>query len=166
MKSELRSASTENIYNYIDYCKEAFFLNLVAREDIIGKRLLQFQEKIYITDHGIREAIYGNNMRDIHQTLENIVYLELLRRGGYQVRVGKAGDREIDSVSVRANEKLYIQVTYILATEETVEREFSVFESVKDNYPKYVVSMDEMDRGRNGIKNIHIREFLLMDNYA
>jgi len=105
-------------------------------------------------------------MRDIHQTLENIVYLELLRRGGYQVRVGKAGDREIDSVSVRANEKLYIQVTYILATEETVEREFSVFESVKDNYPKYVVSMDEMDRGRNGIKNIHIREFLLMDNYA
>jgi len=165
LKSELRSTSTETIYNYIDYCEEACFLHLVSREDIIGKRLLQFQEKIYITDHGIREAIYGNNMRDINQTLENIVYMELLRRG-YQVRVGKAGDREIDFVGVRANEKLYIQVTYILATEETVEREFSVLESVKDNYPKYVVSMDEMDRGRNGIKNIHIREFLLMDKYS
>jgi len=164
LKSELRSTSTETIYNYIDYCEAACFLHLVSREDIIGKRLLQFQEKIYITDHGIREAVYGNNLRDINQTLENIVYMELLRRG-YQVRVGKAGVREIDFVAERENEKVYIQVTYILATEETIEREFSVLESVLDNYPKYVVSMDEINRGRNGIRNVHIREFLLMENY-
>jgi len=165
LKNELRSTSTETIYNYIDYCKTACFLHLVSREDIIGKRLLQFQEKIYITDHGIREAVYGNNLRDINQTLENIVYMELLRRG-YQVRVGKAGGQEIDFVAVRENEKVYIQVTYILAAEETVEREFSVLESVLDNYSKYVVSMDDIDRGRNGIRNVHIRDFLLMEKYS
>lgn len=164
LKSEMRGVSTETIYNYIDYCKTACFLHLVPREDVIGKKLLQFQEKIYITDHGIREAIYGNNLRDINQALENIVYMELLRRG-YHVRVGKNINNEIDFVAVLGKEKIYVQVTYILATEETVEREFSVLETIPDNYPKYVVSMDEIDRGRNGIKNINIRDFLLMDNY-
>ena len=164
LKSEMRGVSTETIYNYIDYCKTACFLHLVQREDVIGKRLLQFQEKIYIADHGIREAIYGNNMRDINQTLDNIVYMELLRRG-YHVSVGKNNNNEIDFVAVLGNEKIYVQVTYILASEETVEREFSVLESIPDNYPKYVVSMDEIDRGRNGIKNVNIRDFLLMNNY-
>ncbi|RCX18817.1 hypothetical protein DFR58_10486 [Anaerobacterium chartisolvens] len=164
LKSEMRSVSTETIYNYIDYCKTACFLHLVPREDVIGKKLLQFQEKIYIADHGIREAVYGNNMRDINQTLENIVYMELLRRG-YNIRVGKNSSNEIDFVAVSGKEKIYVQVTYILATEETIEREFSVLETIPDNYPKYVVSMDEIDRGRNGIKNVNIREFLLMDNY-
>lgn len=164
LKNEMRRASTETIYNYIDYCKTACFLHLVPREDVIGKKLLQFQEKIYIADHGIREAVYGNNMRDINQTLENIVYMELLRRG-YNVRVGKNNNNEIDFVAVLGKEKIYVQVTYILATEETVEREFAVFETIPDNYPKYVVSMDEIDRGRNGIKNVNIRDFLLMDNY-
>lgn len=164
LKSEMRGVSTETIYNYIDYCKTACFLHMVPREDVIGKKLLQFQEKIYIADHGIREAVYGNNLRDINQTLENIVYMELLRRG-YIVRVGKNSNNEIDFVAVYGKEKIYIQVTYILASEETVEREFSVLETVPDNYPKYVVSMDEIDRGRNGIKNINIRDFLLMDNY-
>lgn len=164
LKSEMRSVSTETIYNYIDYCKTACFLHLVPREDVIGKKLLQFQEKIYIADHGIREAIYGNNMRDINQTLENIVYMELLRRG-YNVNVGKNSNNEIDFVAVLGKEKIYVQVTYILATEETVEREFAVLETIPDNYPKYVVSMDEIDRGRNGIKNVNIRDFLLMENY-
>jgi len=164
LKSEMRSVSTETIYNYIDYCKTACFLHLVPREDVIGKKLLQFQEKIYIADHGIREAVYGNNMRDINQTLENIVYMELLRRG-YNVRVGKNNNNEIDFVAALGKEKIYVQVTYILATDETVEREFAVLETIPDNYPKYVVSMDEIDRGRNGIKNINIRDFLLMDNY-
>lgn len=164
LKSEMRGVSTETIYNYIDYCKTACFLHLVPREDVVGKKLLQFQEKIYITDHGIREAIYGNNMRDINQTLENIVYMELLRRG-YNVRVGKNNNSEIDFVAVLGKERIYVQVTYILAAEETAEREFSVLETIPDNYPKYVVSMDEIDRGRNGIKNINIRDFLLMDSY-
>ncbi len=163
LKSEMRGVSTETIYNYIDYCKTACFLHLVPREDVIGKRLLQFQEKIYIADHGIREAVYGNNMRDISQTLENIVYMELLRRG-YQVRVGKNSNNEIDFVAVLGQEKIYVQVAYLLASEETIEREFTVLETIPDNYPKYVVSMDEIDRGRNGIKNINIRDFLLMDH--
>lgn len=164
LKSEMRSVSTETIYNYIDYCKTACFLHMVPREDVIGKKLLQFQEKIFIADHGIREAIYGNNMRDINQTLENIVYMELLRRG-YTVTIGKNSDCEIDFVAVLGKEKIYVQVTYLLVTEETVEREFSVLETIPDNYPKYVVSMDEIDRGRNGIKNVNIRDFLLIDKY-
>jgi predicted AAA+ superfamily ATPase len=165
LKSEKRSISTETIYNYIDYCKTACFLHMVQREDVIGKKLLQFQEKIYIADHGIREAIYGNNLRDINQTLENIMYMELLRRG-YQISVGKNHNQEIDFVATLGNEKIYVQVTYLLASEETIEREFEVLESIPDNYPKYVVSMDEIDRGRNGIKNINIRDFLLMEQYS
>ncbi len=164
LKSELRSVSTETIYNYIDYCKTACFLHLVQREDVIGKKILQFQEKIYIADHGIREAVFGNNMRDINQTLENIVYMELLGRG-YDVRVGKIGSNEVDFVALLGNSRIYIQVSYLLASEDTVNREFSVLEVIPDNYPKYVVSMDEIDRGRNGIKNINIREFLLMEHF-
>ena len=164
LKSEMRSVSTETIYNYIDYCKTACFLHMVPREDVIGKKLLQFQEKIYITDHGFREAVYGNNMRDINQTLENIVYMELLRRG-YQVRIGKNNNNEIDFVASIEKGKIYVQVTYLLAAEETVEREFAVLETIPDNYPKYVVSMDEIDRGRSGIKNVNIRDFLLMEHY-
>ena len=164
LKSELRSVSTETIYNYIEYCKTACFLHLVQREDVIGKKILQFQEKIYIADHGIREAVFGNNMRDINQTLENIVYMELLGRG-YDVRVGKSGNNEVDFVALRGNSRIYIQVCYLLASEETVNREFSVLETIQDNYPKYVVSMDEIDRGRNGIKHMNIREFLLMEHF-
>lgn len=164
LKSESRSVSTETIYNYIDYCKTACFLHMVPREDIIGKKVLKFQEKIYIADHGFREAVYGNNMRDINQTLENIVYMELLRRG-YQVRIGKNNNKEIDFVASLGKQKLYVQVTYLLATEETVEREFAVLETIPDNYPKYVVSMDEIDRGRSGIKNVNIRDFLLMEHW-
>ncbi len=164
LKNELRSVSTETIYNYIDYCIAACFLHLVQREDLIGKKLLQFQEKIYIADHGIREAVFGNNMRDINQTLENIVYMELLGRG-YDVRIGKNANNEVDFVASIGNSRIYIQVSYLLASDETVEREFSVLESIPDNYPKYVVSMDDIDRGRNGIKHINIKEFLLMEHF-
>jgi predicted AAA+ superfamily ATPase len=137
---------------------------MVPREDVIGKKMLQFQEKIFIADHGIREAIYGNNQRDINQTLENIVYMELLRRG-YKVTVGRNNGREVDFVAVSGKEKIYVQVTYILANDETLEREFSVLETIPDNFPKYVVSMDELDRSRNGIKNVNVRDFLLMEHY-
>ena len=164
LKSELRSASTETVYNYIDYCKTACLLHLVPREDVIGKRTLQFQEKIYIADHGIREAVYGGNQRDINQILENIVYMELLRRG-YNITVGRNNNKEIDFVAAHDNERIYVQVTYLLASDETIEREFSALENIPDNYPKYVVSMDELDRGRNGIPNMNIRDFLLMDKY-
>lgn len=164
LKSELRSVSTETIYNYIDYCKTACFLHMVQREDVIGKKILQFQEKIYIADHGIREAVFGNNMRDINQTLENIVYMELLGRG-YDVKVGKSSNNEVDFVALLGNSRIYIQVSYLLASEETVNREFSVLETIPDNYPKYVISMDEINRGRNGIKHMNIRDFLLMEHF-
>lgn len=164
LKSELRSISAETIYNYIEYCKNACLLHLVSREDISGKKLLKFQEKFYITDHGIRQALYGSNMKDINQILENIVYMELLRRD-YKITVGRYKNKEVDFAASRAGEKIYIQVSYILASDETIEREFSVLESIPDNYPKYVVSMDEIDRGRNGIHNINIKNFLLMERY-
>lgn len=162
LKNEQRSISAETLYNYIDYCQTACLLHLVSREDIMGKRVLQFQEKMYIVDHGFREAIYGSNMRDINQVLENIVYIELCRRG-YRIFVGKADAMEVDFIAMKNTERIYVQVTYLLASEETMEREFGVLEKIPDNYPKYVVSMDEIDRGRNGIKHLNIRNFLLSE---
>lgn len=159
LKSENRSISTETLYNYIEYCKEACFLHLVSRMDLVGKKILQFQEKIYLVDHGFRESIYGNNLRDINQTLENIIYMELLRRG-YDVHIGKFNQYEVDFVVSKTNQKCYIQVAYILADESTVEREFKSLELIKDNYPKYVITMDEIDQSRNGIKHMNIKDFL------
>ena len=160
LKNEKRKASSETIYNYIDYSKSACLFYTVPREDLIGKKLLKFQEKIYITDHGLREVTYGNNNRDIDQILENIVYMELLRRG-YEVNVGVLNKKEIDFVGKKGDEKIYIQVSYLLASDETMEREFSSLEEIQDNYKKYVVTMDEIDRSRNGIKHINIKDFLL-----
>ena len=160
LKNEKRSLSTETLYNYISYCKEACLLHLVPREDLIGKKTLSFQEKMYLTDHGLREAIYGNNQRDISQILENIVYMELLRNG-YDVYVGKVGAAEVDFAARKGGEKLYIQVAYLLADDRILEMEFSPLEAIPDNYPKYVLSMDEVDRSRNGIRHMNIRRFLL-----
>lgn len=163
LKSENRSISTETLYNYIEYCKEACFLHLVSRMDLVGKKILHFQEKIYLVDHGFRESIYGNNLRDINQTLENIIYMELLRRG-YDVHIGKFNQYEVDFVVSKTNQKCYIQVAYILADESTVEREFRSLELIQDNYPKYVITMDEIDQSRNGIKHMNIKDFLSCKN--
>ena len=103
-------------------------------------------------------------MRDINQTLENIVYMELVRRG-YLVTAGKVGDKEIDFVCKKNNDKIYVQVAYLLASNETIQREFGVYKQVQDNYPKYVVSLDEFGMSRDGIKHINIREFLLMEKW-
>jgi predicted AAA+ superfamily ATPase len=116
----------------------ACLLHLVTRQDLVEKALLTTQEKIYLADHGIREAIYGNNQRDIHQVLENIVYMELLRRG-YDVTVGKSRNSEVDFCASRGSSMIYVQVCYLLASEDTMEREFSVLESIPDNFPKYVL---------------------------
>lgn len=165
LKNEKRGLSTETIYNYISYCKEACLLHLVPREDLIGKKALSFQEKVYLGDHGLREAVYGNNQRDIGQILENIVYMELLRHG-YDVHVGKIGSAEVDFAARKGGEKLYIQVAYLLADDRIIEREFSPLEAIPDNYPKYVLSMDELDRSRNGIRHMNIRRFLLEQSWA
>jgi predicted AAA+ superfamily ATPase len=160
LKNEKRGLSWETISNYVEYCKTAFLLLPAPQEDVVGKKILKTNEKIYLTDHGIREALYGNNRRDIQQILENIVYLELLRRD-YTVTIGRMGDLEIDFIAARSGEKIYVQVCYLLASPETIAREFSVLEKIKDNYPKFVLSLDEFDLGRNGIRHINIRDFLL-----
>ena len=164
LKSEKRAVAPETILNYIRYCCEAFLFYQVKREDLQGKQVLSSNEKYYIVDHGIREAVFGGNLRDINLILENIVYLELLRRG-YQVTVGKAGTQEIDFVCHQQAQKLYIQVSYLLASEETVQHEFGVYEKIRDNFPKYVLSLDEFDFSRNGIKHCNIRDFLLAEEW-
>ena len=157
-KSERRSVSVDTVLNYIKYCCDAYLFYQVKREDLQGKQILATNEKYYIADHGIREAVYGGNLQSINLILENIVYLELLRRG-YTVTVGKVGDREIDFVCDKQGERLYVQVAYLLADENTIKREFGVYDAIKDNFPKYVVTMDELDMSRNGIKHRNIRDF-------
>ena len=163
-KSEQRSVSPETVLNYIRYCCDAYLFYQVKRQDLQGKQILATSEKYYIADHGIREAVFGGNMRDINLVLENIVFLELLRRG-YTVTVGKAGEKEVDFVCDKRGEKLYVQVTYLLASEETVAREFGAYDGIRDNFPKYVVSMDELDLSRSGIKHRNIRDFLLAERW-
>lgn len=158
-KSEQRTASAETVLNYIKYCMDAYLFYQVKRQDLQGKQILATNEKYYIADHGIREAVFGGNMRDINLILENIVYMELLRRG-YTVTVGKAGEKEVDFVCEKRDQKIYVQVCYLLAAEDTVKREFGAYESVRDNFPKYVVSLDEFDMSRDGIKHRNLRDFL------
>ena len=159
-KSENRKVAIETILNYIKACEEAFLIYRVARNDLLGKKILNVNEKYYIADHGIREAIMENNQKNINQVLENIVYFEMLRRG-YNVKIGKVDNLEVDFVCKKNDETMYIQVSYLLASEDTKEREFSVLENIKDNYPKYVLSMDEFDMSRNGIKHVNLIEFLV-----
>lgn len=163
LKSEGRSMAAETIINYIKACTDAFLFYQVKRQDVQGKKLLAINEKYYVADHGIREAVFGGNMKDINLVLENIVYMELLRRG-YKVSVGKVDNKEIDFICERQEEKIYIQVTYLLAAEETIEREFGVYRNIEDNYPKYVLSLDEFDMSRDGIIHKNIRDFLLAND--
>ncbi len=144
LKSEGRSVSPETVLNYMKACTDAFLFYQVKRQDLQRKKILTVNEKYYVADHGVREAVYGGNMKDVNLVLENIVYMELLRRG-YSVTVGKVSDKEIDFVCDDHGNKLYVQVAYLLASEETIQREFGAFSNVRDNFPKYVVMMDELD---------------------
>ena len=121
-KNEGRTVAPETILNYIKACEDAFLFYRVKRQDLQGKKLLTVNEKYYMADHGIREAVYGGNMRDINLILENIVYMELLRRG-YTVTVCKVAEKEVDFVCEKQGERLYVQVSYLLASEETIKRE-------------------------------------------
>lgn len=164
LRNEQRTVAPETILNYIKYCCDAYLFYRVKREDLQGKQILASNEKYYIADHGIREAVFGGNTKDINLILENVVYLEMLRRG-YKVTVGRNGDKEIDFVCNKRGEKLYVQVSYLLAAEETIAREFGAYDNIRDNFPKYVVSLDEFDMSRNGIKHRNIRDFLLMEEW-
>lgn len=159
-KSEKRNISHDTILNYLKFCADAFLIYKISRYDLEGKKVLTVNEKYYCADHGLREAVFGKNTQNIDQILENIVCLELLRRN-FKVFVGKKDESEIHFIAERNGVKIYVQVAYLLASEETVRREFSVYDSIKDNFPKYVVSMDEFDFSRNGIIHRNIRDFLL-----
>ena len=160
LKNEGRSVSPETVLNYIRACMDAFLFYQVKRQDLQGKKILTVNEKYYVADHGVREAVFGGNRKDINLVLENIVYMELLRRG-YTVTIGKAGDQEIDFVCEDQGNKLYVQVAYLLASEDTIQREFGVYGRIRDNFPKYVVTLDEFDMSRDGIRHRNIRDFLL-----
>lgn len=161
-KSENRKISHDTILNYLKFCADAFLIYKINRYDLEGKKIVGVNEKYYCADHGLREAVFGKNIQNIDQVLENIVCLELLRRN-FKVFVGKKGDTEIDFIAEKQDRKIYVQVAYLLASEETVKREFSVYSSVKDSFPKYVVSMDDFDFSQNGIIHKNIKDFLLMD---
>lgn len=160
LKSQRLKIGVETVQNYLNYFVDTLILHKATRYDIKGKRLLEIHEKYYLNDIGLRHALLGFREADISGLLENLVFLELKRRG-YQVWVGKLGDREIDFMATREKEKIYIQVAYLLATRETVEREFGPLQAVPDNYPKYVMSLDTaFGSDYEGIIRINIIDFL------
>lgn len=160
LKSQGRKLSTETVYNYLKALENAFLIHKAVRFDIKGKRLLETQEKYYLSDLGLRHAVMGYRDNDIAGILENTVYIELLRRG-YTVRIGKQGVAEVDFVAERADERIYIQVCYVLTPENT-DREFAPLEEIQDNYEKVVISTDTLLRiNRGGIKQKNIIDFLM-----
>ena len=160
LKQEGINTTVETVIAYIDYIKKAMVVYGAQRYDIKGKKLLTTNEKYYTVDLGLRNCVKASSEIDYNKLYENIVYLELLYRG-YDVKVGKTDDYEIDFVAYKGSDTLYVQVCYLLASTETVEREFGNLERIKDNYPKYVISGDLPDFSRNGIKHYNIIKFLL-----
>ena len=160
LKQEGINTTVETVIAYIDYIKKAMVVYSAQRYDIKGKKLLTTNEKYYTVDLGLRNCVKASGEIDYNKLYENIVYLELLCRG-YDVKVGKTDDYEIDFVAYKGSDILYVQVCYLLASPETVEREFGNLERIKDNYPKYVISGDLPDFSRNGIKHYNIVKFLL-----
>jgi predicted AAA+ superfamily ATPase len=162
LKNFVQKTSRDTITNYMEYLEEAFFIYKIKREDLIGKKIFEIYDKYYIVDQGFHQAIIGNNMAKISHILENIVFLELLRRG-YHINVGFVKNKEVDFVCERDGKRIYIQVSYLLASPETIEREFKPLLEIPDKYDSYVLSMDEFDMSRDGIKHMNIIEFLLDD---
>lgn len=161
LKSQGRKLSRETVYNYLKALENAYILSKIQRFDIKGKAILETMEKFYLTDLGFRHAKLGYRANDIAGYLENIVYLELLRKK-YTVNIGKLKTKEVDFIGTYQDQKLYIQVTYLLASKETIEREFSPLKEINDNYPKYVLSMDQIgEYNIDGIIRKKIIDFLL-----
>ncbi|MBQ3679071.1 MAG: ATP-binding protein [Succinivibrio sp.] len=164
LKKENRKQSNDTILNQLKACTSAYILNKIPRIDLKTQKLLTVNEKYYVADLGLRDALFGNKTKEIGQILENIVCLELLRRG-YKVSVGKIGNLEISFVAEKNGQRMYIQVSYLLADEKTIDREFGVYGKIKDNYPKYVLSLDDFDFSRDGIIHENIRHFLLREDW-
>ena len=165
LKSENRVIDNETVYSYLEKLEKAYLLHRCSRYDLRGREVLKTQEKFYLADTALRYSVLGYNADSVAAGLENVVYLELCRRG-YTVYVGKTKDGEIDFVAERQNEKLYAQVTQSLASEKTRKREYGRLLEISDNYPKYVLTADEYTGGNyEGIKTMHIADFLLSSEY-
>ena len=165
LKSERRSLDNETVYSYLDKLEKAYLLHRCSRYDLQGKEILKTQEKFYLADVALRYSVLGYNADSVASSLENIVYLELCRRG-YTVYVGKTSDGEIDFVAIRQNEKIYVQVTQEINSEKTEKREYNRLLEIPDNYPKFVLTTDEFAGGNyEGIKTMHIADFLLSAEY-
>ena len=163
LKSEGRFLSVEAVYNYPNWLEKAFVIYRCQRYDLQGKSVLKTQEKFYLADSSLQYCIMGFNPKSIAAMLENIVYFEL-RRKGYDVYIGKNETREIDFVAVRRDERIYVQVCRRLPEES--DREVANLLEIKDHYPKYVVTLDELAAGNiNGVKIVHLADFLLEDEY-
>ena len=160
--SENREVSKITLYNYLEYMSKAMLINKVDRYDIRGKRILNGKYKYYLTDLGLGQIMNTGKKQQVGAYLENIVYNELISRG-YDVKVGNLDKSEIDFIATRFEEKIYIQVAYVLADDEIINREFGAYENIKDNYPKYVISMDKFNFSQNGIIHKNIIDFLLTD---
>lgn len=160
LKSQGKKASADSVLEYLDAAEDAMFVSKVLRRDVRGRGVLKIDHKYYLTDHGMRESCGFSNTASIDQILENIVYNELRYRG-FDVTVGRSGENEIDFVASDGTRLEYYQVSYLLASDATVEREFRSLMSVGDNYPKYVLSMDTVDMSRDGVIHRNIVDWLL-----
>ena len=165
LKSEHRKIDNETVYSYLEKLEKAYLLHRCSRYDLQGKEILKTQEKFYLADTALRYSVLGYNPDSVASSLENIVYLELCRRG-YEVNIGKTANGEVDFVAQRQGEKLYVQVTQEIRSEKTERREYERLLEIKDNYPKYVLRTDEFAGGNyEGIKSMHVADFLLSREY-
>lgn len=165
LKAERRALDNETVYNYLEKLEKAYLLHRCSRYDLQGKEILKTQEKFYLADTSLRYSVLGYNPDTVAAALENVVYLELCRRG-YKVHIGKIGDAEIDFVAERLNDKIYVQVTQRIVSEKTEKREYDRLLEIRDNYPKYVLRTDEFASGNyEGIKTMHVADFLLSEDF-
>lgn len=163
LKSQKINISIQVVIDYLGYLESSFLIHRVRRSGIMGKRIFEIGEKYFFSDTGIRNVIAGYNPTDIHKILENVVFLHL-RIAGYDVTVGSEGGREIDFIASRGGERIYVQVAYLLEKPETAEREFGNLLDIRDNFPKYVVTMDELNETNSylGIHRMHVKDFCRM----
>lgn len=165
LKSEKRSIDNETVYSYLEKLEKAYILHRCSRYDLQGKEILKTQEKFYLADTSLRYSVLGYGSDNVASSLENVVYLELCRRG-YKVYIGKTTDGEVDFVASRQGEKLYVQVTQEIHSEKTEKRGYERLLEIKDNYPKYVLRTDEFASGNyEGIKTMHIADSLLSKDF-
>ena len=162
LKNKNKNISVDTILNYLEYCNVAFLIKKVPRYDILSKKTLKVDEKYYLTDHGFRQATGFPITQDIERILENIVYIELLSRG-YEVKVGKVKDKEINFIAKKEKSLSYYQISYKIRDEKTRERIFETYNSITDNFPKYVLSMDHSNFSQDGVIHKNIIDFLLED---